>query len=171
MATGKGSGSILLNFDQEEPARSISAAPSPSPSPSPQQPGGWDSRRLDTVNSPWQRLCVHACVPGYPPGPEPSHAPAGALLYHEFAVPQHPGTAAVSGVGRGQVRFTDPLVSCPSNGAGLLLHTRGTAGKRERESERDSGGEKDGVACSLNKMQRQSTEVRLLFLTVRWLTR
>lgn len=47
-----------------------------------------------------------------------------------------------------------------------LLHTRGITGKRERESERDSGGEKDGVACSLNKMQRQSTEVRLLFLTV-----
>ena len=46
-----------------------------------------------------------------------------------------------------------------------LLHTRGVTGKRERESERDSSGEKDGVACSLNKMQRQSTEVRLLFLS------
>lgn len=45
-----------------------------------------------------------------------------------------------------------------------LLHTRGITGKRERESERDGSGEKDSVACSLNKMQRQSTEVRLLFL-------
>lgn len=50
--------------------------------------------------------------------------------------------------------------------SGLLLHPRGITGKRERESERDSCGEKDGVACSVNKMQRQSTEVRLLFFTV-----
>lgn len=49
---------------------------------------------------------------------------------------------------------------------GLLLHTRGVTGKRERESERDASAEKDGVACSLNKIQRQSTEVRLLVFTV-----
>ncbi|TWW56156.1 Cryptochrome-1 [Takifugu flavidus] len=109
VATGNGSGSILLNFDNKEPARSIGAGQQrqpPSPLPPPQQPG-------------------------YQSAPEPSQNVTSSLLYHEFAVPQHPG---------------------------LLLHTRGITGKRERESERDGAGEKDGVACSLNKLQRQSTE-------------
>lgn len=44
--------------------------------------------------------------------------------------------------------------------SGLFLHTRGITGKRERESEREGSGEKDPAACSLNKMQRQSAEVR-----------
>lgn len=43
---------------------------------------------------------------------------------------------------------------------GPLLHTRGPTGKRERESERDGSGEKDPAACSINKMQRQSAQVR-----------
>lgn len=46
--------------------------------------------------------------------------------------------------------------------SGLLLHTRGITGKRERESERDGSGEKDPASCSVHKMQRQSAEVRLL---------
>lgn len=129
VATGNGSGSILLTFDNEEPTRSISAgqqpqrqppAPSPLPPPPPspqqqQQPGGSHGRRLNTVNCPWQQLCVDACVTGYQAGPEPGQTTTGSLLYHQFAVPQHPGSATVVGVGHGAVRFSDPLVSCPSN--------------------------------------------------------
>lgn len=42
VGAGKGSGSILLNFDNEEPARSNGAGQQPQRQP-PQQPGGWDS--------------------------------------------------------------------------------------------------------------------------------
>lgn len=48
VATGNASGSILLNFDHDEPARSIGAGPQrqpPSPlPPQPPQPGGWEAK-------------------------------------------------------------------------------------------------------------------------------
>ncbi|KAG7224318.1 hypothetical protein INR49_000561 [Caranx melampygus] len=69
---------------------------------------------------------------GYHSVPDASQTITSSRLFHEFAVPQHPG---------------------------LLLHTRGgITGKRERESEREGSGEEDPASCSLHKMQRQSAE-------------
>ncbi len=50
--------------------------------------------------------------------------------------------------------------------SGLLLHTRGITGKRERESEREGSGEKDAASCSMHKMQRQSAEVRIRLIVM-----
>lgn len=106
VATGNGSGSILLNFDNEEQQQ----------------------QRLQPHPQQQQQQQQH----GYHSVPEASQTITSSRLYHEFAVPQHPG---------------------------LLLHTRGgITGKRERESERDGSGEKDPASCSVHKMQRQSTE-------------
>ncbi|XP_005750863.1 cryptochrome circadian regulator 3a [Pundamilia nyererei] len=101
--TGNGSGSILLNFDSEEQTG----------------PSG--------VGQQHQRLQQH----GYHSVPDTSQN-TSSRLYHEFAVPQHPG---------------------------LLLHPRGgITGKRERESEREGSGEEEPASCSVHKMQRQSAE-------------
>lgn len=98
-ATGNVNGSILLNFDNEEPARPNGAGQQP---PLPQQTGGWDSRRWDAVGSPWQQMGVSVSVTGYQSAAEASQTITGRLLYHEFAVPQHPGRAApLSSAGRG----------------------------------------------------------------------
>ncbi|XP_039878788.1 cryptochrome-1-like isoform X3 [Simochromis diagramma] len=103
--TGNGSGSILLNFDSEEQTG----------------PSG--------VGQQHQRLQQHDA--GYHSVPDTSQN-TSSRLYHEFAVPQHPG---------------------------LLLHPRGgITGKRERESEREGSGEEEPASCSVHKMQRQSAE-------------
>lgn len=55
---------------------------------------------------------------------------------------------------------------------GLLLHTRANiAGKRERESEREGSGEEDPASCSVHKIQRQSAEVSISFMTLKCLTK
>ncbi|XP_067382212.1 cryptochrome-1-like isoform X3 [Channa argus] len=112
IATGNCSGSILLNFDSEE-RRGPSSV-------------GQQQQRLQPLPQQQQH--------GYHSVPDASQAITSSRLYHEFAVPQHPG----------------------------LLHTRGNiTGKRERESERAGSGEEDLASCSLHKMQRQSAEVSL----------
>ncbi|KAJ4934362.1 hypothetical protein JOQ06_007160 [Pogonophryne albipinna] len=90
-----------------------------------QQPG--------TNNNNSHLLGVSGCSQqhGYPSVPEASQTITSSRLYHEFAVPQHPG----------------------------LLHSRGSiTGKRERESEREGSGERDPTSCSMQKMQRQSAQ-------------
>ncbi|GLD50586.1 cryptochrome-1-like protein, partial [Lates japonicus] len=112
VATGNGSGSILLNFDSEEQTGPSSV--------------GQQQQRLQPLSQ--QQQQQH----GYHSVPDASQAITSSRLYHEFAVPQHPG---------------------------LLLHTRGgITGKRERESEREGSGEEDPASCSMHKMQRQSAE-------------
>ncbi|XP_061647129.1 cryptochrome-1-like isoform X2 [Phyllopteryx taeniolatus] len=63
--------------------------------------------------------------------PENNTMVTSSRLYHEFAVPQHPGIAHIRG---------------------------GITGKRERESEREGSGVEDLSSCSGYKMQRQSAE-------------
>uniref|UniRef100_A0A674NE95 Cryptochrome circadian regulator 3a n=1 Tax=Takifugu rubripes TaxID=31033 RepID=A0A674NE95_TAKRU len=53
----------------------------------------------------------NACVTGYQSAPEPSQNVTSSLLYHEFAVPQHPGNAAApptAGLETVQVGLSDP---------------------------------------------------------------
>ncbi|CAL1605816.1 unnamed protein product [Knipowitschia caucasica] len=93
VATAKGSGSILMNFDNEEQ----------------QQP------------QMQQQQHVYHTVPD-----------TSSRIYHEFAVPQHPG---------------------------LHLQARGgVTGKRERESEREGSVSEEQASCSVHKMQRQSAK-------------
>lgn len=113
VAAGNGSGSILLNFDNEEQTTPSSA--------------GQQQQRLQPLPQQQQHQ-QH----GYHSVPDTSQTITSSRLYHEFAVPQHPGP---------------------------LLHTRGgITGKRERESEREGSGEKDLASCSMHKMQRQSAQ-------------
>ncbi|XP_008281376.1 cryptochrome-1-like [Stegastes partitus] len=117
VATGNGSGSILLNFDNEEPTR-------------PSGVGQQQQRLQPPPHQPQQQQQQQQH--GYHSVPDASQTITSSRLYHEFAVPQHPG---------------------------LLLHTRGgITGKRERESEREGSGEEDPTSCSVHKMQRQSAE-------------
>lgn len=108
VATGNGSGSILLNFDSEEQSG----------------PSGVRQQQQQMQPLPQQQQ-QH----GYHSVPDANQTITSSRLYHEFAVPQHPG---------------------------LLLHNRSSiTGKRERESEREGSGEEDPAAsCSAHKMQR-----------------
>lgn len=92
VATGNGSGSIPLNFDNEEPTRSNGAG-QPLQRQPPQQPGGWDSGCFNVVDSPWEQMGVSLFVAGYQSAPETRQAITSSVLYHKFAVPQHPGRA------------------------------------------------------------------------------
>ncbi|KAM9343988.1 cryptochrome-1-like isoform 2-T2 [Pholidichthys leucotaenia] len=108
---GNSSGSILLNFDSEEQSGPTGV--------------GHQQQRLQPPQQEQQQQ--HHVF-------QMSDSSSGQL-YHEFAVPQHPG---------------------------LLLHSRGGAGfsgKRERDSDRDFLVDDDPAAvCSLTKMQRHSSE-------------
>ncbi|XP_017164937.1 cryptochrome-1-like [Poecilia reticulata] len=110
-----GNGSILFNFGNEEQT-------------GPSSVGQQQQQRLHTLPQ-----NQHQQQHGYHSVPDASQNITSSRLYHEFAVPQHPG---------------------------LLLHTKGSGitGKRERESEREGSGEEEPASCSVNKMQRQSAE-------------
>ncbi|MEQ2201356.1 Cryptochrome-1, partial [Xenoophorus captivus] len=116
VAAGNGSGSILFNFEGEEQT-------------APSSVGQKQQQRLHTLPQNQQQHGYHSV-------PDASPNMTSSRLYHEFAVPQHPG---------------------------LLLHTRGSStGKRERESEREGSGQEELASCSVNKIQRQSAEVSTL---------
>ncbi|TDH10090.1 hypothetical protein EPR50_G00071350 [Perca flavescens] len=162
VATLNGSGSILLNFHNKEDTGPSSAQqrlqphlhqPQQQPQQQPhlhqpqQQPQQQphlhqpqqQPQQQPHLHQPQQQpqqqqhLHQHQQQPlGYHSVPDASQTVPGGPLYHEFAVPQHPG---------------------------LLLHGRGgITGKRERESERDGSGEKEPASCSRHKMQRQNAQ-------------
>eukprot|EP00064_Thunnus_orientalis_P016028 superscaffoldBa00003089_g16091 len=93
-------------------------------SPGEQQPGTNNNN-----NSHLPGVSGSSVATGYHSVPDANQTITSSRLYHEFAVPQHPG---------------------------LLLHNRSSiTGKRERESEREGSGEEDPAAsCSAHKMQR-----------------
>ncbi|XP_054622279.1 cryptochrome-1-like isoform X1 [Dunckerocampus dactyliophorus] len=142
VSTGNGSGSILLNFDSEEQPGGAGGVGQQRLQPMVQQHGGSHETHTHNIMSglagevavKMHIMCWTLRVAGYHSVPENNTTVAGSRLYHEFAVPQHPG----------------------------LTHIRGSiTGKRERESEREGSGEEESSTCSvhkIHKIQRQSTE-------------
>lgn len=99
--------------------------------------------------------CLCVCAPGYQPGPESSQAITSSLLYHEFAVPQHPGRAgppSLAGLdsGDGSVTLLLPV----------LPNTQASSCTPEESQERGSANRNGTVLARRTAWPAPSTRCR-----------